>query len=255
MDPLLKNELEKIKSIAITTFQKDLRSSDFPKLKDIFSHDKIWGELYLGPVDFLIQTTHLTLEYQETIRDSVVEQTYSNQYNFETVITVCPFSETRTNYPNITEEIIAADFSENNIEWLRPGRYISDNKIFRYALVFNATFPNLSSQIEDEFKSVDDIECFNEMREIIERLPVEDWFERTFEKIDQAILGKRKVLVHCGKGVSRSPTLIAAYLINRCRIPLSRVFCFLIKKRNPVFNMHEFMDFLEYYQHRLGVKD
>ncbi len=59
---------------------------------------------------------------------------------------------------------------------------------------------------------------------------LETWFPRTTEFIDNARSKGKKVLVHCHMGISRSPTIVAAYYVNK-KIPLEEVIKTLVDKR------------------------
>jgi len=73
------------------------------------------------------------------------------------------------------------------------------------------------------------------------RLPASDsgsqnlkqYFSEAISFIECAQAANGKVLVHCQAGVSRSPTIVAAYLIARSRKSLSDAFGF-IKDRRPI---------------------
>tara|TARA_Y100000310_G_C20459894_1_gene704832 strand:+ start:43 stop:570 length:528 start_codon:yes stop_codon:yes gene_type:complete len=49
---------------------------------------------------------------------------------------------------------------------------------------------------------------------------IRDYFETTFQFIDEAISQKGKVLVHCHMGISRSVTIVVAYLMKKYRLSL-----------------------------------
>jgi len=73
------------------------------------------------------------------------------------------------------------------------------------------------------------------------RLPASDsgsqnlkqYFSEAIRFIESAQASNGKVLVHCQAGVSRSPSIVAAYLIARSRKTLSEAFSF-IKDRRPI---------------------
>ncbi len=55
--------------------------------------------------------------------------------------------------------------------------------------------------------------------------------------IAQQVAAKRKVLVHCQEGVSRSVTMVLAYLISRKGMTLGQAFKFVVRRR-PVAHPH-----------------
>jgi len=48
-----------------------------------------------------------------------------------------------------------------------------------------------------------------------EESPLIDHFDKTFEFIEQAFASNSKILIHCMAGVSRSPTVVTAYLMRK----------------------------------------
>lgn len=64
-----------------------------------------------------------------------------------------------------------------------------------------------------------------------DELSIIDQFEPTFKRLDEAVFGTKKVLVHCQAGVSRSSSLVAAYLINRFEVSANEAIAFLHTKR------------------------
>lgn len=71
------------------------------------------------------------------------------------------------------------------------------------------------------------------------RLPVQDtdladiaqYFEPSAEFIDKARSQGYSVLVHCQMGVSRSPTIVMAYLLSRMSMPLMQAYVLIRTKR------------------------
>ena len=64
-----------------------------------------------------------------------------------------------------------------------------------------------------------------------------DTLERALDFIHQQINAGRRVLVHCQMGISRSPTLVAAYLHRHQGMPLDEAVTYLHHLR-PVVNPH-----------------
>lgn len=64
------------------------------------------------------------------------------------------------------------------------------------------------------------------------KIPIDDspyaniayYFERTIDKIDEMLRRGNKVLVHCVAGVSRSTTIIIAFLMKYRQMSLRRAF-------------------------------
>jgi len=93
------------------------------------------------------------------------------------------------------------------------------------------------------------------------RLPASDsgsqnlkqYFSEAISFIENAKASKGKVLVHCQAGVSRSPTIVAAYLIARSSKTLCETFSFL-KDRRPIVapNINFMGQLLEFEQNSLS---
>lgn len=58
-------------------------------------------------------------------------------------------------------------------------------------------------------------------------------------------VGRRNILVHCEKGISRSGTMIIAYLMRKQRLPLEQVLTDVRTKRSKIKPSANFMDQLE----------
>jgi protein tyrosine phosphatase len=72
-------------------------------------------------------------------------------------------------------------------------------------------------------------------------------FDEAFEFIEQARVNNSKVLVHCQAGISRSPTLVIAYLMKKLNISMDDAYSRVREKRsiiapNIIF-MSQLMDF------------
>jgi dual specificity phosphatase 12 len=61
--------------------------------------------------------------------------------------------------------------------------------------------------------------------------PIADAFERAVAFIDEALTGGGAVYVHCLMGISRSPTIVAAYLIKRRQMTRDDALSYLVERR------------------------
>lgn len=84
-----------------------------------------------------------------------------------------------------------------------------------------------------------DIPNFFEPDKTYMRVPINDAFEDiydyfapTFEFIDSAVQQGKPILVHCFAGISRSVTMVVAYLIVKKRMTLDSALQFVISKRS-----------------------
>jgi len=82
------------------------------------------------------------------------------------------------------------------------------------------------------------------------------YFDDTFEFIEQSQRsGDYACLVHCAAGVSRSATIVLAYMMRKLRIPLSIAIDELRKDRPCVSPNPGFLVQLRAYQSQLGIPD
>jgi protein-tyrosine phosphatase len=65
-----------------------------------------------------------------------------------------------------------------------------------------------------------------------------------FEEISQLIHNKDSVLIHCVAGVSRSATIVLAYLMRYCNANLKEAFKYVRSKRRQICPNKKFMEYL-----------
>lgn len=74
------------------------------------------------------------------------------------------------------------------------------------------------------------------------RIPITDslninirqYFEQTYEIIDNIIENKQKILVHCYAGISRSATIVIAYIMKKNKMKMNDAYQIVHKKRNCI---------------------
>lgn len=77
-------------------------------------------------------------------------------------------------------------------------------------------------------------------------------FEEAFKFIEDARAKGGRVLVHCAMGISRSATIVLAYLMYKYRVPLNTAYEF-VKARRPEINPNPgFMSILQQYEYELS---
>lgn len=76
-------------------------------------------------------------------------------------------------------------------------------------------------------------------------------FPKAFDFIDSAIESGGCVLVHCNAGISRSATIVLAYLIKKKGMPLNDAFSYLRSKRPSSFPNPGFMIQLKTFEESL----
>jgi protein-tyrosine phosphatase len=94
------------------------------------------------------------------------------------------------------------------------------------------------------------------------RLPIEDGpgqdvlsqFETTNGFISQALTSGGKVLVHCRRGMSRSATVVLAYVMNTLQVDLRAAMSFVRKRRPSIAPNAWFVEQLRVYECRLSSK-
>jgi len=85
----------------------------------------------------------------------------------------------------------------------------------------------------------------------IESSSLIDYFDQCFTFIEQAISDQGKVLVHCAAGVSRSPTIVTAYLMKKRNIGYEEALTIVRQKRRVVNPHSGFLEQLKIYQQQL----
>ena len=80
----------------------------------------------------------------------------------------------------------------------------------------------------------DGIQYYNVMVNDYPSEPINKFFEGSVEFIEKAILNKKKVLIHCTMGISRSPTIALAYLLKAKKMSLIEAYKFMKEKRTMI---------------------
>lgn len=193
---------------------------------------KIFENLYLGNAYEFGKASYLA-----NINDELgYSLGTSNPKKFQTIITMCPLEAMHDNCVGLAKYKsgdVRASLNKQGITWHYLGRNLADvaEKGCWKDLVTSCTFWNEYGTLTDDVK---------------------EWFKLTFEELDKALYNGVKTLVHCQAGMSRSPTVLAAYLINRFQVTTSQAINFLKSKRycvDPKFTV-----FLQDYARALGVK-
>lgn len=164
----------------------------------------------------------------------------SNPHKFEVVITLCTYARMVKEIPDLKKYSVKAvekNFKDKGINWLQMGRSLPDDIDAWADLVFNASYPASAMAQQDleipkNSKKSKHLKFRAEKKKKINKLPIDQWFEPTFKLMDEAVYSGKKTLIHCHEGVSRSPTLVAAYLINRYKVTAKQAIAFLRTKRN-----------------------
>lgn len=162
---------------------------------------------------------------------------HSNPLQFKSVFTYCPMNAICGDFTELNRDLVAPSFSAQKVKWFNIGRTSTDSPEGWLTLAHDSTFPN-SESAQVEISATAGIEASRfealgkQKAEAIQAVHAREWFKPVFEEIDRAIFNdKRRVLVHCQQGVSRSATILAAYFINRCDVTPEQALNFLKSRR------------------------
>ncbi len=163
----------------------------------------------------------------------------TNPLGLQKIITLCPMKSIAGDFDGLAElgvGAISKSFATKRIEWLNIGRTVVDDPSGWLPLVHDCTYPNSEeAQKELDMNSGMSMEEFQNLGKVktdkIQDHAVTTWFAPVFTAIDAAILNEPPVLVHCQAGISRSATVLAAYLVNRCQVEAHQAIQFLKSKR------------------------
>ena len=83
---------------------------------------------------------------------------------------------------------------------------------------------------------------------------IKKYFEEANLFIDEAIKNQGNVLVHCHAGISRSSTIIIAYIMKSQKMNLDKILDLMRSKREKVKPNDGFIEQLKEYQKELGIQ-
>ena len=86
-----------------------------------------------------------------------------------------------------------------------------------------------------------------------EKENIKQYFNESFDFIDKAIKNGGNVLVHCHAGVSRSSTILIAYIMKSKKMKLNEVLELIKTKREKVNPNNGFLGQLKDYEKELGL--
>ncbi len=239
LDPFLMAKMKSVYKRAI------LEAKPSEKIEKA-SSDHVMGELYLGDCEAFTETIHhLCRESRSRWIDT------SNPRQFKAVVTVCRLKEIAEDYRDLDKKalstILETSFKTHKISWHYFGKTLGDDALDWCIFVHDCSFPesDLAKIEEWGWQSVNISDIRNQKRGQLLNFSVDQWFEPAFQELDLAVFQGQKTLVHCSAGVSRSPTLVAAYLIKRFEATSEQAINFLRSRRACVNS--RFIDDLERY--------
>ena len=83
---------------------------------------------------------------------------------------------------------------------------------------------------------------------------ISQYFNNSFDFIDNAISNNGKVLIHCAAGVSRSSTILISYLMKKNKWKYDFTYDFVKKQRNCVSPNYGFIKQLQTYEKELKIE-
>lgn len=155
-------------------------------------------------------------------KDSFVEAKNQNELGIETVITLCPIEHEWDEIEN--------SFQKRRMEWLYLGDKKGDILLGWLPFVHDSTYVQTGT-FSARYSRKEDIATqalkYRQKVEKIREQPVTAWFAPVFAKIDEAIFGSRKILIHCQTGSSKSSSILAAYLISRFNVTAEQAIAYI----------------------------
>lgn len=216
---------------AIRSIQNENRDKDLP------CH-QIINQLYLGNSEAFISTTHL--KFRDVDRSyRCYTRTTNNAPGFESVITMCQMKAIYGDFIELSGQDFQETFANHKVQWLNLGYRIFDGPEAWPLFIHDCTIAEEAIPLDDKMEVIQIEALVQQKNETIQRINSSEWFVRAFKEIDRAVFHDRKVLVHCQAGVSRSATLLAAYLINRFGVTHTEALDFLQIKRPVVKSKFE----------------
>lgn len=223
--PVTENESEKdIREGKIASIKQDILDDikGGSKAVSMTEHTKIFDNLYLGGIALFNYGKNGEVFLPTNKKPRVI-------------ITCCPLHYLSND--GLQEDEVSENMKQNGYEWIFLGESRGETLNIEEAkwmqLVCKAT---LMSQ-EDFDKS-----------------NPANWFEPIFADLDRAILDEEiLVMMHCGQGTTRSPLLLAAYLIKRFGLTADQAIAYLGIKRGGIM-LAKFRDQLSNYELALALK-
>ena len=87
-----------------------------------------------------------------------------------------------------------------------------------------------------------------------DKADIKQHFAKSNEFIDEAIKNNGNVLIHCHAGISRSSTILIAYIMKSQKMSLDKVLELLKSKRDKVNPNAGFIEQLKEYEKELCIK-
>lgn len=191
------------------------------------SCNAIANQIFLGSATGFVETTNLPCFAKGK------KLVTNNPHGFQIIITVCPTVNALKGFvadPMQTRPLIKT-FEERQILWLRVAENVRDLPADWTSLVFNCTFPDDELSWVQPKTTPEFAPLLKQKWEVLLQVPVDQWFEPTFRILDRGFFQGQKTLIHCQAGISRSPSVLAAYFIKRLNASVGQVLNHLRNQR------------------------
>jgi predicted protein tyrosine phosphatase len=84
---------------------------------------------------------------------------------------------------------------------------------------------------------------------------ISNYFSEAFDYIETALNNKKIVLVHCGSGISRSPTIIISYLMKKYQLRFEESYNYVFMKHPSTYPNENFIRQLKEYELQLTYQN
>jgi protein-tyrosine phosphatase len=121
----------------------------------------------------------------------------------------------------------------------------------KYILTIMSDDNNCVEPFCRKMKHYNDIKYFKINKNDVFVENIMESFEDAYKFIDEAIENKQNILVHCYAGISRSPTIVASYLMKKLCISRDQALDMIKQKRHIINPNSGFMQQLKKYQENI----
>ena len=114
-------------------------------------------------------------------------------------------------------------------------------------------FKYIQSHLGHVFAHEDIVSKVIKVKDTLEE-PINKYFDEAYEFIERMREEKKNVLVHCHAGISRSATMICAYLMRKKKWRLNQTLEYMRKKRERIKPNENFIKILVEYEEKIWKK-
>jgi len=167
---------------------------------------------------------------------------------------------------SLTSSIVEREASTDDVTSLNPATALSlpnCDQILPYLYLGGVAAADTKALVDQGFRGV--VCCMRELEfptkqwssdleycrvdvEDTSREPIEDYFDEATDFLHSFVVQKKPVLVHCRAGVSRSASVVVAYVMRFCGLSLHDAFFLVRSRRNIITPNLGFMNKLTLYE-------